>query len=62
MAMNYALLFFAFAVAGLVGPRIFVFFEPKSAFYVAVGLALAGCIVALLYRQNNQRLKPPLQA
>jgi OFA family oxalate/formate antiporter-like MFS transporter len=54
MAMNYAFLFCAFAAAAIVGPRIYVLFDPKSAFYVAFGLTLTGCVVALLYRQINR--------
>ena len=56
MAMNYAFLFSALSIAGLVGPRIFVSFEePLSAFYVAVGAALTGCAIALVYRQVCRR-------
>jgi len=54
MAMNYAFLFGAFAIAAIVGPRIFVAFEQAQAFYVAVGVALTGCVAALLYRQRNR--------
>ena len=55
LAMNYAFLFMGFALAALVGPRIYVFFEPAQAFYVAVGVALTGCIIVLLYRQVSRR-------
>jgi len=53
MAMNYAILFCAFSLAALVGPRIYASFEPQQAFFIAAGLAFTGCILALLYRHAN---------
>ena len=53
MVVNYALLFIAFSIAALVGSKVYVAFDLHSAFYVAAGLALTGCILSLLYRKIN---------
>ncbi|MDR3183552.1 MAG: MFS transporter [Planctomycetaceae bacterium] len=51
MALNYAVLFIAFAAAALAGPRLYASFdEPLTAFYIAAALALAGCILTAVFR------------
>jgi OFA family oxalate/formate antiporter-like MFS transporter len=51
VALNYAVLFIAFSIAALVGPRIYGLLDPKTAFFIAAGLSAAGFIAALGYRK-----------
>ena len=56
MVTNYAMLFCAFACASLVGPRIYASFENSAtAFYIAAGFTLLGCVAALLHQTKQRR-------
>ena len=54
MSLNYAVLFIAFAVSAMVGPRIYASLEnPQHAFFIAATLALLGAIGTVVYRAHR---------
>ena len=55
-SLNYAVLFIAFAVSAIVGPRLYVVMaSPQYAFFTAAILALLGAIGAVIYKVRKMQ-------
>ena len=57
MSLNYAILFIAFAIAAIVGPRIYGLLEMQQAFYIAAAFSLVGCVGTFGYNAIFGRKK-----
>jgi MFS family permease len=61
-SVNYGIMFIAFALAGVVGPMMLRSIYANSgaytqAFYIGIGFAIAGLVLAILYRLVSKKAK-----
>jgi len=69
LGQNYGIMFFAFAVAAIIGPRLAAVVKESSggydqAFLIAAGMGLVGAVLTLYvkYELNKRRAKPTIAA
>ncbi len=55
MSLNYAILFIAFSIAAIVGPRVYGLLAMQHAFMIAATFALVGCVATIGYKVVSKK-------